>query len=134
MISNEEIQIVEQLTLYGYSIMLPLMILEGPIATIVSAFFASLGMFNVYVVLILSIFGDIFGDLILYWFGYYGGMPFVKKFGKYVGLKASMVKKMQKYFASHGGKTIFVIKSTTGLCWVTFFCGWGIKNEFFSIY
>lgn len=115
---------------YGYWIMLPLMIIEGPIATIASATLAALGAFNVFVVLILSILGDMIGDIILYSAGYFWGMSFVRKVGKYIGITENLVSRMEKYFERHGGKTIFAVKSTTGLCWATFTAAGVVKMNF----
>lgn len=112
--------IFQFLHLYGYWIMLPLMIVEGPVVTLISAILASLGAFNVFVVLFLSILGDMIGDVILYWIGYRFGMGFARNIGKYIGITEKLVLKMEKYFAKYGGKTIFLVKSTTGLAWATF--------------
>lgn len=115
---------------YGYFIMLPLMIIEGPVATIIAAMLASLGAFNVFVVLIFSILGDVIGDVILYGLGYRYGIGFVRRVGKYVGITESLVTRMEKYFVRHGGKTIFAVKSTTGLCWATFTAAGIVKMNF----
>lgn len=115
---------------YGYFMMLPLMILEGPIVTIISAMLASFGAFNVFMVLILSILGDVIGDVILYSLGYKFGMRFVRGFGKYMGITENLVLRMEKYFERHGGKTIFAVKSTTGLCWATFTAAGIVKMDF----
>ncbi|HPN55058.1 MAG TPA: DedA family protein [Candidatus Moranbacteria bacterium] len=112
--------IFEFLRQYGYFAMLPLMTLEGPVATLISAMLASMGAFFWPWVLVLSILGDIIGDVILYWIGYKYGMHFVRKIGKHIGITESLVLRMEKYFINHGGKTIFAVKSTVGLCWATF--------------
>lgn len=115
---------------YGYVMMLPLMIIEGPVVTIIAAMLASLGAFNIFFVLILSMLGDIIGDVILYFLGYRYGMVFVRRVGKYMGITESLVTRMEKYFAVHGGKTIFAVKSTTGLCWATFVAAGIVKMDF----
>jgi membrane protein DedA with SNARE-associated domain len=115
---------------YGYFVMLPLMIVEGPVATIIAAMLASLGAFNVFVVLLFSILGDIIGDVILFGLGYHYGMGFVRRVGKYMGITEKLVMRMEKYFAAHGGKTIFAVKSTTGLCWATFVAAGIVKMDF----
>ena len=115
---------------YGYAIMLPLMIIEGPVVTLLSAMMASLGAFNVWMVLTLSIAGDMIGDVVLYGLGYKYGMNFVRGFGKYIGITERLVGKMEKYFLKHGGKTIFAVKSTTGLCWATFVAAGIAKMDF----
>jgi len=122
--------IFQFLSVYGYWVMLPVMIIEGPGATMLSAMMASLGAFNVFVVLLFSILGDVFGDVILYWLGYKYGMGFVRRVGKYVGITEPLVLKMEKYFEHHGGKTIFAVKSTTGLCWATFTAAGVVKMDF----
>jgi membrane-associated protein len=115
---------------YGYAVMLPLMIIEGPVVTLIAAMLASLGAFSVWIVLILSILGDIIGDIILYGAGYYFGMGFVRSVGKYIGITENLVFRMGKYFEHHGGKTIFAVKSTTGLCWATFTAAGIAKMDF----
>jgi membrane protein DedA with SNARE-associated domain len=122
--------IFEFLKSYGYFIMLPLMILEGPVATLAAAIMASLGAFNVFAVLLLSIIGDMAGDIILYGLGYRYGMGFVRRVGRRIGITEKLVLKMENYFARHGGKTIFAVKSTTGLCWAAFTAAGIVKMDF----
>jgi len=123
-------EILSFLSHWGYLIILPLMIIEGPIVTILSAMLAATGVFNVWVVLVLSMLGDVVGDVALYWAGNIGGMKFVDNIGKYMGITRNLVLKMEKYFKCHGGKTIFAVKSTTGLCWATFVAAGIVKMDF----
>ncbi|KKU54523.1 MAG: hypothetical protein UX75_C0024G0001 [Candidatus Moranbacteria bacterium GW2011_GWE2_47_10] len=106
------------------------MIIEGPVVTIVAAMLASLGAFNWIFILLFSMAGDVIGDVILYGLGYKYGMGFVRGFGKYMGITEPLVLRMEKYFNSHGGKTIFAVKSTTGLCWATFTAAGIVKMDF----
>lgn len=122
--------IIQFLIDYGYWIILPLMIIEGPIVTILAAFMASAGIFNIWAVLILSIAGDIAGDILLYWIGRIWGVAFVRKIGKYIGITEKLVLKMEHFFEKHGGKTIFSVKSTTGLCWATWVAAGIVKMNF----
>jgi membrane protein DedA with SNARE-associated domain len=115
---------------YGYFVMLPLMIVEGPVVTIIAAMLASLGAFNIFAVFGFSVLGDLIGDVIFYSLGYKFGMGFVRGPGKYLGITENLVLRMEKYFARHGGKTIFVVKSTTGLCWATFTAAGIVKMDF----
>jgi membrane protein DedA with SNARE-associated domain len=126
---NGEI-IIEFLSNYGYWIILPLMIIEGPIVTILAAFLATTGMFNIYAVLLLSIIGDMVGDVLLYGAGRWWGMGFVNKIGRHIGITKELVLKMEKFFKCHGGKTVVAVKSTTGLCWATFVAAGIVKMKF----
>ena len=124
--------IINFLSEYGYWIILPLMIAEGPIVTLIAAFMASMGVFNIYIIFILSILGDILGDVIFYGIGHRWGMLFVRKAGKYIGITENLVLKMEKFFNGHGGKTIVAVKSTTGLCWATFIAAGIVKMPFWK--
>jgi len=114
----------------GYPTMLVLMIVEGPIATILAAFAASLGFFNIYFVFILSMLGDVIGDIILYTIGYTGGAQALAKAEKILKIKPETVAKLEKLFLLHGKKTIFAVKSTTGLCWITFIAAGAVRMKF----
>jgi membrane protein DedA with SNARE-associated domain len=116
---------------YGYWAMLPLMIIEGPVATIIAAMLASLGAFAWPMVFLFSVLGDMIGDILFYAAGRKWGMGFVHGAGKYLGITETVVLRMEKYFEKHGGKTIFAVKSTTGLCWATFVTA-GIVNMDFK--
>jgi membrane-associated protein len=123
-------QTFQFLSHFGYLIMLPLMVIEGPIVTIISSMLAKFGAFNVFAVFFLSVLGDMIGDVILYYLGYSLGNSFVKKIGKYLGITEKLVLRMEKYFKKHGGKTIFTVKSTTGLCWATFAAAGIVRMDF----
>ncbi|MDD5652486.1 MAG: VTT domain-containing protein, partial [Candidatus Moranbacteria bacterium] len=123
-------EIFDFMSHHGYWIILPLMVIEGPVATIIAATLAALGAFNVLVVFMLSVLGDVVGDVILYGAGYKWGIGFVKNFGKYIGITENLVVRMEKYFQKHGGKTIFTVKSTTGLCWAAFTAAGIVKMDF----
>lgn len=122
--------IFEFLKHYGYFAILPLMIIEGPMVTIAAAMLASLGAFSWPLVLLFSIAGDMIGDMLLYGAGYKWGIGFVHNVGKYMGITEKLVLRMEKYFEKHGGKTIFAVKSTTGLCWATFVAAGIVKMNF----
>lgn len=100
--------------------MLFLMIVEGPVATIIAAFLSSFGYFNVFAVFALSVSGDVIGDVILYSIGYFGGAPILARAEKFLKIKESVVEKLREKFRANGAKIIFYVKATTGLCWITF--------------
>jgi membrane protein DedA with SNARE-associated domain len=123
-------EIFHFLSQYGYWLMLPLMIIEGPVITIISSMLAKLGAFNILIVFVFSVLGDVIGDVILYYLGYSFGNKFVTKIGKYLGITEKLILRMEKYFKKHGGKTIFTVKSTTGLCWATFAAAGIVRMDF----
>jgi membrane protein DedA with SNARE-associated domain len=130
MLNISDPAILSHIKTIGYPLMLIFMIVEGPIITILAAFAASLGFFNVFLVLILSIIGDIIGDVILYIIGYFGGNKALKKAEQILKIKPAIVERMEQLFRIHGKKTIFAVKSTTGLCWITFIVAGTMQMKF----
>lgn len=110
---------LEWLIAYGYFIIFPLMIIEGPIITVIAAFVASLGHLNVGIVYIVAIIGDLAGDAICYCIGRWGGRPFIERWGKKFGVTVSRLKQAEDFMENHSGKTLISAKLTHGLgIWV----------------
>jgi membrane protein DedA with SNARE-associated domain len=120
-------ELIRNLSLWGYPIMLFLMIVEGPIVTIVAAFLASMGYFNIFAVFGLSIAGDVIGDIILYYIGYFGGEKILPKVEKFLKISKSTVEKLKQKFHKNSGRIIFYVKSTTGLSYITFITAGTLK-------
>ncbi len=68
------------------------------------------GRFTFTGVIVASTLGSIFGSLLSYWIGVYGGRPFIEKFGKYFLLDKKALHQGEKYFGKYGDLTIFVCR------------------------
>ena len=109
-------QLSIKITLFlGYPGIFILMAMESMIFPIPSelvmpfaGFLAFEGKFSFLFVVIASSLGSLFGSLISYYIGAYGGDRFVRKFGKYFLLDISDLEKTEKWFDKRGGKTIFI--------------------------
>jgi membrane protein DedA with SNARE-associated domain len=99
---------------HGYAILLLLMILEGPIVTYVAAFASSLGIFDIYYVLILSLLGNLLGDFIAFSVGRIGNKVVIEKYINH-WLKAEKKDRIRNYLKNNPGKAIAVIKLTPPL-------------------
>ncbi|HZO92874.1 MAG TPA: DedA family protein [Candidatus Baltobacteraceae bacterium] len=51
--------------------------------------------------------GELVGATILYFIGYYGGLPFVRRYGKYIRFKQHEYDRVQAFFARYGRSTVF---------------------------
>ena len=130
MLGIEYQNLLEIINHWGYSLMLLLMIIEGPIATLGAAFLASMGFLNVFIVLILSILGDIIGDVILYYIGFFSKKGLIPKERKFLKSNAGIAKIIKSSFEKKETQIIFFTKATTGLCYVTFILAGMVKLNF----
>ncbi len=67
-----------------------------------SGYLASQGIFNIWGAALAGSVGCLLGGWIAYAAGYYGGRPFVNKYGRYILLNPSDVDTAEKLFAKHG--------------------------------
>ena len=94
---------------YGYFGMFIGMVLEAVIIIIpsevilaTSGILASRGIFTIWGAFITGLLGSIFCAVIIYFIGYFGGRPFIKKFGKYFFMKESDLEKSDSWFNKYG--------------------------------
>jgi len=117
------LQFVQQ---YGYWILYPLSIIEGPLVTLIGGGFAALGILRPELVFAISILGDLTMDLGLYYLGFFGN----KKLRRFIERRPRLKRKhlqVQHFFENHGGKVIFLVKITVGLSYITFVTAGMIK-------
>lgn len=105
---------------YGYWIAVPIMIIEGPIITIIMGFLASVGVFNIYTVIGLGVISDLISDTIYYWSGYHGGSKVLEKLKIPLAHENDTLQKLKSRFEEHPGKIFFSVKVLTGLAHSTF--------------
>lgn len=99
----------------GYFGLFILMTLESMIAPVPSevvmpfaGYLVLQGKFEFWIAVLVSSLGSIFGSLLSYYIGVYGGRPFVLKFGKYLLLEEGHLEWTEKWFKKQGEKTIFI--------------------------
>lgn len=100
---------------WGYFGAFVLMALESMIAPIPSeVVMTPLGMLvaknemSLWLVMLTTSAGSIFGSLVSYAMGAWGGKPLVLKFGKYLLLNEHHLEWTEKWFHKHGDSTIFI--------------------------
>lgn len=106
---------------YGYWIVFFGVMLEnaglpvpGETILLAAGFCASLGHFSVPMVMLIATTGAVLGDNCGYWIGHKVGRNVLLKYGRYVMLTEARFCSMEKYFASHGDKTVLVARFITG--------------------
>lgn len=94
----------------GYVLMFIGMLIEGPAITSAGAFAAKLGYFDIWIVFLLSILGNLIPDVIYYALGYWGRQAFIGRWGHIVGLTEERLIRIEELLKTHAGKTLFAIK------------------------
>ena len=106
---------------YGYWIVFFGVMLEnaglpvpGETILLAAGFFASQHHFSVLAVMSIATTGAVMGDNCGYWVGHRVGRRLLVRYGRYVMLTESRFRGMEKYFESHGDKTVLVARFITG--------------------
>ena len=104
-----------QLPQLGYSTYLLLAVLvaiEGPVATLLGAAAASAGLMRPWLVLIAAATGNLTSDSLWYTLGYVGRLDWVSRFGRKLGLRPDLMKRLEQGMHEHAAKILFMAKLT----------------------
>lgn len=107
--------LLQFLILHGYWFAIPIMIVEGPIASIVMGFFSSFGYFNPFIVFLVAVISDMVSDSVFYAVGYLRGDDIIRRFGHYIKLSPKNMDVVKDFYDRHGGKSVFFAKIMTGV-------------------
>ena len=106
--------IIDIISRIGYGGIMGLMALESaciPIPSEVimpfSGYLAYKGVYNLILVGLVGALGCLIGSLAAYYAGLYLGRPLIIKYGKYLLLKETQIKKAEDWFAKYGDATAF---------------------------
>ena len=95
---------------YRYLVLFPIMVVEGPIITIIAGFLISLGYLDGPAVYVLLVTGDVTGDSIYYAIGRWSKGPIFGKWGHFLGLTERRIKMLETHFYRHRTKTLLIGK------------------------
>lgn len=97
---------------HGLWLLAPISVLEGPIVTVVAAWFAAHGLMNVYAVYVICVLGDLVGDAIMYGLGRYGPRILPGRWQLRLGLGRRRRQGLRDHFGALGGRTLIIGKLT----------------------
>ncbi len=104
------VALVQWIIAHGYLLFFLTALLEGPIVTSAAGVASALGYFSLPIVILISIFGDLIPDSMLYYIGYFGGRPLAEKYGRFFGLSDEHFKKFDAFLHRHVGKVLLFVK------------------------
>ncbi len=76
-----------------------------------SGFLASTGKLSLWGITLAAALGNLAGAVVTYGIGYYGGRPFVMKYGKYFFVREHELRKAEKFFAKWGDFSVFLSRN-----------------------
>ena len=101
--------VISLISNYGYLGMFLGMVLEAVIIAIPSelilatgGILASKNIFTLFGAFLTGLLGSVFCAIVIYFMGYFGGKPFVKKYGKYFFMKEEDLEKSDSWFNKYG--------------------------------
>lgn len=107
--------ILNAISEYGYFGMFLAMILEAVIIAIPSELILATGgilasqrIFSFWGALLTGVIGSVFCAVIIYLMGYFGGRPFIDKYGKYFFMKQEDIEKAEAWFQKYGMLASFI--------------------------
>ncbi|KKR30134.1 MAG: hypothetical protein UT61_C0012G0004 [Candidatus Woesebacteria bacterium GW2011_GWA1_39_8] len=106
------LDLINLISQYSYHIVFIAMLVEGPVVTMTASFAAGLGVFNILIIFVLSIFGDLFADFAYYFIGFIGRSKILDKHGHHFGLSPKRITKLESHMHKHYWRTLIAIKLT----------------------
>ncbi len=104
--------VFQLLASYRYLVLFPLVVIEGPVITIISGFLSSLGFLNLFLAFVVIVIADLVGDTIYYMIGRFGGRSSIKRWGHYLAVDDDDINKLDEKFSKNVGRTLFTGKIT----------------------
>ncbi len=101
--------VIDMINKYGYFGMFIGMVLEAVIIIIPSeailatgGILASKNIFSFFGAFLTGLLGSVFCAIVIYFMGYFGGRPFIEKYGKYFFMKDEDIEKSDEWFSKYG--------------------------------
>ena len=96
----------------SYFIIFVIMVIEGPLITIITAFAASLGVFDVRIIFLLSILGNLIPDVVFFFIGKFSRGGYIEKRLRSFKLGEKRICQLENGMKNHAGKTLVIAKLT----------------------
>ncbi|WP_430115677.1 DedA family protein [Neobacillus rhizosphaerae] len=104
---NGVLEFLSQLGYFGIALGLMIEIIPSEIVLGYGGYMIAQGHLNFIGAVIAGTIGGTIAQLFLYWAGYYGGRPFLEKYGKFVLIKKSHIDIAEQWFEKYGAGVIF---------------------------
>jgi membrane protein DedA with SNARE-associated domain len=101
------LEFLSQLGYFGIALGLMIEVIPSEIVLGYGGYMISEGILGYPGAIIAGTIGGTLAQLFLYWAGYYGGRPFLEKYGKYVFINKKQIDLSEQWFSKYGVGVIF---------------------------
>lgn len=101
------LMLLSSLGYFGIAIGLMIEIIPSEIVLAYGGYLISKGILDYPLAVISGTIGGTLAQLFLFWAGYYGGRPFLEKYGKYVLIRKKQIDVSEQWFEKYGAGVIF---------------------------
>ncbi len=133
MYTHTQLVIFDLIFRYSYFILFPLMVVEGPIVTLIAGFLVALGFLDFIPTYFTIIAGDLAGDVIYYSAGRWWLKSIVDKIFSFFQIDRKKVSKLEEALKNNKGKVLFFGKLSHAIGGLILFAAGNVKipfNEF----
>jgi membrane protein DedA with SNARE-associated domain len=108
---------------YGYAIILPIAVIEGPAMAMIAGALVAAGSLNAYAAATLLVLADLVGDALYYSLGRFAHAPLLQRVSKRLSLHPERFKTLEQRFHDHDWKLILIGKTQAFGSIILYFAG-----------
>jgi membrane protein DedA with SNARE-associated domain len=105
------IRVIPLIARYGYAILLPIAVVEGPATAAITGALVAAGQFDGVIACLLLVAADLVGDALYYGLGRYGHGPLFNWIEKWLRITPDRLKPLEKRFHANDWKLIMIGKT-----------------------
>jgi len=95
---------------HGYFIFYLISIVEGTFTTVAAGVTTGFGYYNIYLIILIAIAGDLTADIIYYIIGYKSRNMLLERYGHYLGMTKERIDKIERRVQKHFTETMLIVK------------------------
>ena len=116
-------QVAPLVSQYGYAVLFPIAVVEGPAVTLVAGALVASGQFDGLLVFAMLVAADLVGDALYYSLGRWGHTPFLERLEKRLALTQERFKPLEEGFRKHDWKFLLIGKTQPFGSLILYFAG-----------
>lgn len=104
-------RVIPLLSQYGYAVILPIAVVEGPAMAMVAGAMVAGGQFNAMAACALLVAADLVGDAVYYALGRFGHAPLLRQIAKRFSVRLEHMHRLEQHFREHDWKILMIGKT-----------------------